>query len=47
MRSVGDLLEALVDGIREVERYGPIQHRFVPRSFVLRALYRTCKSRSN
>jgi hypothetical protein len=47
IRGVGDLLEALVDGIRELERYGLIRHGLVLRFLVLKALYIADKDRSN
>jgi hypothetical protein len=47
IRGVGDLLEALVDGIRELERDGLIRHGFVLCFLVLKALYRASKDKSN
>jgi hypothetical protein len=47
IRGAGYLLEALVDGIRQLDGYGLIRHYFVLRFLVLGALYRAYKDRSN
>jgi hypothetical protein len=47
IRGLGYLLEASVDGIRELDRYGLIRHGFALRILVLGALYRAYKDRSN
>jgi hypothetical protein len=44
---VGDLLEALVDGLRELERYGLMRHGVVLRLLVWERLYRAYKDRGN